>query len=65
MLKTVLKIVGVLGLLCGLFFVGQGAGYISWPEGSAMIGQSAWTTRGAIIAIVGVGLIWMSGRLKS
>jgi len=63
MLKLLLLIVGIVGLLIGLLFVGQGSGYISWPESSAMIGQAQWTTRGAIIAIVGVGMIWMSRRL--
>ena len=64
-LKPLLLIVGILGLLAGLLFVGQGAGYINWPESSAMIGQSQWTTRGAIIAIVGVGMIWMSRRISA
>jgi len=62
-LKLLLLIVGILGLVAGLLFVGQGAGYINWPESSMMIGQAQWTTRGAIIAIVGVGMIWMSRRL--
>jgi hypothetical protein len=65
MLKPLLMIVGILGLAAGLLFVGQGAGYINWPESSTMIGQSQWTTRGAIIAIVGVGMIWMSRRISA
>jgi hypothetical protein len=62
-LKPLLTIVGILALLAGLLFVGQGAGYINWPASSTMLGVAAWTTRGAILAIVGVGMIWIGRRM--
>ena len=41
-MKTILLIVGILGLLMGLLWVGQGAGLIHWPESSFMLDQRPW-----------------------
>lgn len=61
-MKTALLIVGVLGLLVGLLWVGQGAGLVHWPASSFMIDQRAWVTRGAILAVAGLVLILFSRR---
>ncbi|MET0693163.1 MAG: hypothetical protein ABWY56_04490 [Propionibacteriaceae bacterium] len=61
MKKTVLTIVGVLAILLGLLWVGQGIGVIG---GSSMTGDSKWFIIGAILAIVGVLLI-LTGRRAS
>jgi len=61
-MKTILLIVGILGLLMGLLWVGQGAGLIHWPESSFMLDQRPWIWRGAILAAVGLGLIVLSRR---
>jgi hypothetical protein len=46
----------------GLLWIGQGLGYIQWPASSFMIDQRPWATRGAILTVVGVGLILASRR---
>ncbi len=61
-MKTVLLILGVLAVLVGLLWVGQGAGWIHWPASSFMIDQRPWITRGVILAVVGVVLILLSRR---
>ena len=61
-MKTVLLILGVLAVLVGLLWVGQGAGWIYWPASSFMIDQRPWITRGVILAVVGVVLILLSRR---
>ena len=61
-MKTVLLILGVLAVLVGLLWVGQGAGWIHWPASSFMIDQRPWITRGTILAVVGVVLILLSRR---
>ena len=63
-LKPLLLIVGFIALLMGLLWIGQGTGYVRWPSSSFMIDEATWTTRGAIIAVVGVGMIWI-GRRRS
>ena len=56
-MKTVLLIVGVVAVLVGLLWIGQGAGLVDWPASSFMIDQRPWITRGAILAVVGLVLI--------
>ena len=56
-MKTILTIAGVLALLMGLLWIGQGLGYIHWPASSFMLDQRPWAVRGAILAAVGLGLL--------
>ena len=52
--RIALIIVGVIALLVGLVFAGQGANLI---PGSAMTGERMWLYIGLILAIVGIVLI--------
>jgi len=61
-MKTPLLIAGILALLMGLLWIGQGLGYIHWPASSFMLDQRPWATRGVILAGVGVLLIVLSRR---
>ena len=56
-MKTGLTIAGVAALLMGLLWLGQGLGYIHWPASSFMLDQRPWALRGAILAVIGVGLL--------
>jgi len=53
-LKMVALVIGVLAILMGLLWIGQGTGLVRWPETSFMIDQSRWTYNGAILAAVGL-----------
>jgi hypothetical protein len=57
-----LLFLGLLALLMGLLWVGQGAGLVHWPASSFMIDQRPWVARGAILAVVGLALILLSQR---
>ena len=61
-MKTALFILGVLAVLMGLLWIGQGTGTIQWPASSFMIDQRPWVLRGAILAILGLVLILVSRR---
>lgn len=61
-MKTALLILGIVAVLMGLLFAGQGAGIIMWPASSSMLDQSVWTARGAILAVLGVVLIILAWR---
>jgi hypothetical protein len=61
-MKTALLILGLLALLMGLLWVGQGAGLVHWPASSFMIDQRPWVARGAILAVAGLALILWSRR---
>ena len=59
MLRTLITIVGVLAILMGLLWVGQGLGWIHWPASSFMLEKPDWSVRGAILAAVGLGaVVW-------
>ena len=61
-MKTAMLVVGVLGLLMGLLWIGQGLGVIHWPASSFMIDERPWATRGLILAGIGLILIGLSRR---
>ena len=61
-MRVLLGIVGVLAVLMGLLWVGQGLGYVHWPASSFMLDQRPWAIRGAILAVVGFGLIFLGRR---
>jgi uncharacterized membrane protein YdbT with pleckstrin-like domain len=52
--RIALIIVGVIALLVGLVFAGQGANLI---PGSSMSGERMWLYIGLVVAIVGIVLI--------
>ncbi|MBU6298011.1 MAG: hypothetical protein KGJ79_15965 [Alphaproteobacteria bacterium] len=55
-MRAVLVIVGIAALFAGLFFAGQGLGYIPWPRTSFMVSDIHWAYYGAGIALVGLVL---------
>ncbi|MEA2917429.1 MAG: hypothetical protein QOJ15_9510 [Bradyrhizobium sp.] len=62
MLRKWLLIVGFLALAVGLLWIGQGTGAIDWPASSFMIRQIQWAGYGAMLAAVGLILIWQGKR---
>jgi hypothetical protein len=61
-MQAALTIIGVLLLLMGLVFMGQGSGYFPYPASSFMISQSRWIYYGGAIAIGGIILIVITRR---
>jgi hypothetical protein len=60
--KTASLALGILALLVGMLWIGQGTGTVNWPASSFMIRQVEWTYFGAVLAIVGLMLIWRARR---
>ena len=60
--KMLLTILGVLMVLMGCLWIGQGLNIIKWPETSFMIGVPMWSWNGMFLAIAGAALIWWSRR---
>lgn len=63
-MKTLLLVVGVVALLAGLFFAGQGLGYIPWPRTSFMVSNMRWAYYGTGIAAAGLALIFFARRRR-
>jgi uncharacterized membrane protein len=61
-LQNVLAVIGVLLVLVGLLWIGQGTGFVHWPANSFMIDERPWAIRGAGLALVGVALLLFSRR---
>ena len=56
-MKTLLIVVGVILLLSGLVFMGQGSRFFPYPAESFMIGASQWVYYGGGMALVGLVLL--------
>ncbi|WP_320196306.1 hypothetical protein RMR10_004165 [Agrobacterium rosae] len=61
-LRVSLTVLGALLALIGIVWIGQGSGYFPYPASSFMINQSPWMLRGALVAIVGLALIFAARR---
>jgi hypothetical protein len=62
-MKTFLTAVGVILLLAGLVFMGQGSRYFPYPAESFMVGASQWIYYGGGIAAVGIVILVIARRL--
>jgi uncharacterized membrane protein len=61
-MRKLLLILGLIALAIGLLWIGQGLGVINWPQSSFMINQTQWAGYGAVLAALGLILIWQSRR---
>lgn len=62
--RPVLIAIGVLITMMGLLWIGQGLGYVQWPESSFMLDQRPWADRGAALAVSGLLVILIARRLR-
>jgi hypothetical protein len=61
-MQPLLAIAGLVLLIAGLVFVGQGSGYFPYPASSFMISQTRWIYYGGGIAVVGLLIIIFARR---
>jgi len=61
-MKTTLTTIGIVLLLAGLVWMGQGSGYFPYPAESFMIRQVQWVYNGGITAVIGLVLIVLARR---
>jgi hypothetical protein len=57
-----LIVLGIILVIAGLAFMGQGSGYFPYPASSFMIRETNWIYYGGGIAIVGVVLLLLARR---
>ncbi|MHC2485169.1 hypothetical protein [Rhizobium leguminosarum] len=63
MWRTIGYVLGVLMIIFGLIWIGQGSGYFPYPSSSFMIRQTIWILWGAILAGLGVVVMIVLSRL--
>ena len=61
-LRLLLLVLGALAALTGLLWIGQGLGIVMWPAESFMLADRQWALTGAVLAVIGVVLIWLARR---
>ncbi|HTK80640.1 MAG TPA: hypothetical protein VL286_09405 [Rhizomicrobium sp.] len=61
-MKALLVVIGIIAILIGLLWIGQGTGYVMWPRSSFMLQQTQWTWYGAALAVLGLILVLWSRR---
>jgi len=59
-MRRLLLIIGLLALAVGFLWIGQGTGLIAWPATSFMINEIQWAGYGALLAALGLILIWQA-----
>ena len=62
-MRTALLVAGLLAILIGLIWIGQGTGYFPYPASSFMIDAMPWAYRGAVLAVLGLVAVVVSRRL--
>jgi hypothetical protein len=63
-IRNTILIVGILAMLTGLIWVGQGTGYFPYPSYSFMVNQMPWAYGGAALAVLGLILLVISRRMR-
>jgi hypothetical protein len=61
-MRVALGVIGVLAIVVGLIWIGQGTGLFPYPASSFMIRQAPWVYYGAGLAILGIVGILLSRR---
>jgi hypothetical protein len=62
-LRIIMLVIGILAVLVGLLWIGQGMGIVRWPASSFMIDVTAWSVRGAVLAVGGLLMIYYGRRV--
>jgi membrane protein implicated in regulation of membrane protease activity len=62
-MRIALLIAGILGLVLGLVWIGQGTGLFPYPASSFMISEMTWAYRGVALAVIGLILIVLARRM--
>jgi hypothetical protein len=64
MMHKLLFVAGILLLLMGVLFIGQGTGIFPYPSYSFMISDIGWAYRGIAIAVLGAIAILLSRKMQ-
>lgn len=62
-LRIILSILGVLMILMGLVWIGQGSGVFPYPASSFMINQTPWIYYGIVLAVAGAIVLFVSRKM--
>lgn len=61
-LRSILQVIGILMMLMGLLWIGQGTGVVMWPRSSFMLAQPQWAVNGSMLVALGAAVLWLASR---
>lgn len=61
-LRGLARFLGILMVLMGLLWAGQGLGLIMWPAESFMLADRTWAIYGGALVLLGLGLVYLGRR---
>jgi hypothetical protein len=61
-MRIALIVLGMVFVIAGIVFMGQGSGYFPYPASSFMIRATNWIYYGGAIAVIGLILIFVGRR---
>jgi len=64
LVRIAVTLLGLLALLVGILWIGQGTGYIPWPRTSFMIDQMPWAYAGAALGAAGLAAMFLAKRIR-
>jgi hypothetical protein len=64
LMRTLLLFAGLVAILLGALWIGQGTGLLMWPASSYMLQQTQWAYYGAALVIIGLLALVYSGRSR-
>ena len=62
-MRNVLLSGGVVAILVGIIWIGQGTGYFPYPSSSFMINDVAWAYYGVALAVLGLVAVAISRKI--
>jgi len=63
-LRVIIAILGVLMVVLGLIWIGQGSGYFPYPAESFMINQTPWIYWGLLLTALGLIVLFVSRKVR-
>jgi len=62
-MRTAVLWIGIVAILIGLVWIGQGTGYFPYPSSSFMINDMAWAYYGIALAVLGLVAALVASRM--
>ena len=56
-MRTLILTIGTFAIVIGLLWIGQGTGYVNWPQSSFMISQIQWAYYGTALSLAGLLMV--------
>jgi hypothetical protein len=60
--RQLIFLAGLIVMLLGILWAGQGSGTIPYPATSPMLNNSQWIYYGALMIVLGLGAMWYARR---